>query len=223
LERAAWLREQTGKVAFAVNDTRELVVATLENSRLYGVRQLPAVEGDAKVTTRVELTDTTYDVHVRLNAELENKTIRRAHLICERAMDGAGIRLVPAYRWRADRLGEFKNTAYDLFDTAIGLAQSRLKGEVVDPEAEEKVKADFQQWQNQVAEFLTQRWDDVHKQRFLPDPPKPRPDAPAWVGTLWQKPEPPELHSRILAKTKILDDFQNELMREPLKELAIKV
>lgn len=221
LDRAAWLRERSGKVVFGVNDTRELVVATLEQERMYGVKQLPAAE-DSKVTTRVELANAPYDVHVRLNSELEKKVIKRVHYVLEFAPESeTGIRLTLGYRWKADRLGEFNETAYDLFEKAIALAQAKLGGDSVDMEAEKTIEAQFHEWEDQVAEFLIKRWDDAHKQRFLPDPPKPKPDAPAWTRRLWTSPEPPELHSKILAKTKILTEFQGELMREPLKELAM--
>jgi hypothetical protein len=225
LERGAWLRVPSGKVPLGRNDTRELVIATVEGEHVYAIKQLDVVNGQ-KVTTRVNLPNGSFDVHVRLTAELENRSVHRAHLVLEQTGDSATpIRLTPANQWRATRIGELNEIAYALINRALVFDKAALEPPTPEhTELGEQIKGEFVEWQNTVAAFLLKRWDKEHKLKFLPEPIKRVTDSPAWAAYLRPRPlsfsKVDMLSDDILAKLKILEGFQRELSAEILKEFT---
>lgn len=207
VDRGTWLRNKNGTVNIGLNMTRELVVATIEYARLFSVRHLSGLDGGDRVTTRVAIPDPPLEVHVRLRAELEDKFIRRAHLIVERDQNGdVQIRLMSV--WRGHQLKRFIDQGELL----------SLRAFQVDTASKAVVEIEYQQWQDEVVSFLHQRWDSDHVEKFVPLPPnKPR---SKWQDIMFPREEPQNLQAQIDAKIKTLRGFIDEIVRDMQKEYS---
>lgn len=209
IDQGAWLREPSGKVNIPRNYVRELVIVTVENGKVYAIKQL-ASQNENRVTKRIAIPDGPADVHIRLRAEVGDSLIRRAHMILERTTDTAsGIKLTNAARWRLERITAF-------IDEAISLAKNKTEGE-----DETALIAQFDDWAGRVRAFLSERWDSQHAETFLPAKKKTDGEhVSSFAAALTYTLEPPGFVDKVLAKTKILQRFQDELTREMLKEYA---
>lgn len=208
VDRGAWLRNQDGRVTLPINQTRELVIATLENGRVFAVRQLADADSGEKITTRLAVPNLPLSVHVTLTEELGKKMVRRAQFMLERDPNEA-LQLTLMSTWLWHQLQDLRDRGDALWQRAIGLSPAER------PAKEPIIEIEFQQWRDVVEKFLLERWDTDHAAKFSPPPPES--SKPKWFNALLP-PEPKELHGRINAKLKIVTTFIEEVSMQTIKE-----
>ena len=199
----AWLRERVERVNFPLGVTHKLVVAKLEDDKLYAVQRQSY---ESKTTVWFGELDGTSDhfrVKVALYADAERKPLTSSDYILER--DGrlfgrnetfAGPQLIPTRIWRSSRALCFWNELHAFW---------KLDSEGV---SLKEFEIDYKAREAEASKFIKQHYGEAEKRAFLFEP-EPEPINSSPNPFRRPKREPPaSFRERLDAQQKQLDRLE---------------
>jgi len=160
IKRGAWLSEKESRVIFGVNETRRLIVATLEGAdnkpHIYAIRRDFDSSYKGNIVIREELHGDLIAITVRIIAEAESKPIKTSELILEIAREPlVEVKVQSAQLWKWSRLGNFRSEGY------------KLSIRICEGEKEEQIVEEVKDWEMRAATFLGQHFGEQQKTNFL--------------------------------------------------------
>ena len=165
IKRGAWLSEKESRVSFGVNDTRSLIIATIEGTptnrpAVYAIQRDFDTEYKGSIARREELHGDLLAVTVRLIAEMESKEIGVYEYIMEIVREPQiEVTLHQKFFWQHSRKHDFMMEGYGFL--------KRLQNN----ENEEQMIEDVKDWEASAATFIGRHIGERQKTSFLSSSP----------------------------------------------------
>ena len=214
IQRGAWLSEKDSRVSFRVNDTYNLIIATIEEDEPHeptvsAIRRDYDTPYKGNIPTREELHGDLISVTVRLIAEAESKTVAIFKYILEISREPEiKLELQDAKYWVWLRLQKF---------TVEGLGFS---DRLTEGENEEKLAEEVHAWETEAADFIGKHIGGSQKTSFLDARPtieQALRQEPQLSRTMLPRPHNPfalsnaRLQDSLKARTDYLRQLENNL------------